>query len=80
VVGENLKCIAFIVLVASARLRDAGLADIAHERIAVGDPADISVDEVRVRGADLNAIGRRALSAAQRLLLGSVSTRVAGGA
>lgn len=42
----------------------------------VGDPADTIVDEARDWGADLIVLGTRGLGGAQRLVLGSVSTKV----
>jgi len=42
----------------------------------VGDPADAIVDEAREWGADLIVVGTRGLGGGQRLVLGSVSTKV----
>lgn len=42
----------------------------------IGDPADAIVDEAGDWGADLIVLGTRGLGGAQRLLLGSVSTKV----
>ena len=41
-----------------------------------GNPADVIVQEAEESGADLIVIGTRGLNAAQRVLLGSVSTNV----
>jgi nucleotide-binding universal stress UspA family protein len=41
-----------------------------------GDPADVIVQEAEEGGADLVVVGTRGLSAGQRWLLGSVSTKV----
>jgi nucleotide-binding universal stress UspA family protein len=41
-----------------------------------GNPADVIVQEAEESGADLIVVGTRGLNAAQRLLLGSVSTNV----
>jgi len=61
---------------AETRLKGMGVADIVHKEIAVGDPADMILDEAKVRCADLIVVGSRGLNAAQRFLLGSVSTKV----
>jgi nucleotide-binding universal stress UspA family protein len=48
------------------------------ELVAVsGAPADVLVDEAERRGADLIVVGRRGLSGAERLVMGSVSSKVA---
>ena len=41
-----------------------------------GNPADVIVQEAEESGADLIIVGTRGLNAAQRVLLGSVSTNV----
>ena len=41
-----------------------------------GNPADVLVQEAEDSGADLIVVGTRGLNAAQRVLLGSVSTNV----
>lgn len=41
-----------------------------------GDPADVIVDQARESGADLIVVGTRGLSLPERVLLGSVSTKV----
>ena len=43
---------------------------------AHGDPADVLVRQAEDDGADLIVVGTRGLNAAQRALLGSVSTKV----
>ena len=48
------------------------------EVVAVlGAPADVLVEEAKKRGADLIVVGRRGLSGAERLVMGSVSSKVA---
>ena len=48
------------------------------ELVAVtGAPADVLVEEAERRGADLIVVGRRGLSGAERLVMGSVSAKVA---
>lgn len=48
------------------------------ELVAVsGAPADVLVEEAERRGADLIVVGRRGLSGAERLVMGSVSSKVA---
>ena len=47
------------------------------EVVAVlGAPADVLVEEADKRGADLIVVGRRGLSGAERLVMGSVSSKV----
>jgi nucleotide-binding universal stress UspA family protein len=41
-----------------------------------GNPADVIVQEAEESGADLIVVGTRGLNAAQRLIMGSVSTNV----
>lgn len=43
----------------------------------MGAPADVLVEEAQKRGADLIIVGRRGLSGAERLVMGSVSSKVA---
>jgi nucleotide-binding universal stress UspA family protein len=48
------------------------------ELVAVtGAPADVLVEEAAQRGADLIVVGRRGLTGAERLVMGSVSSKVA---
>ena len=42
-----------------------------------GAPADVLVGEAEKRGADLIVVGRRGLSGSERLVMGSVSSKVA---
>jgi nucleotide-binding universal stress UspA family protein len=42
-----------------------------------GAPADVLVEEAEQRGADLIVLGRRGLTGAERLVMGSVSSKVA---
>jgi nucleotide-binding universal stress UspA family protein len=51
--------------------RDAELAAVS------GAPADVLVEEAAQRGADLIVVGRRGLSGAERLVMGSVSAKIA---
>jgi nucleotide-binding universal stress UspA family protein len=44
--------------------------------LADGDPGDAIIAEAEKAGADLIVVGTRGLNAAERLLLGSVSTKV----
>jgi nucleotide-binding universal stress UspA family protein len=41
-----------------------------------GDPAEVIVDAAKEAGADLIVVGTRGLGTAERVLLGSVSTKV----
>lgn len=59
---------------ARARLGERGLK--ARTVEGHGDPADILVRQAKQEGADLIVIGTRGLNRVQRLLLGSVSTKV----
>ena len=59
---------------ARARLTEGGVKGRTVE--AHSDPADALVEQARTDGADLIVVGTRGLSTAQRLLLGSVSTKV----
>jgi nucleotide-binding universal stress UspA family protein len=60
---------------AQRRLAEAGRE---AEVVAVlGAPADVLVEEARRRQADLIVVGRRGLSGAERLVMGSVSSKVA---
>ncbi len=62
---------------AARRLEDGGDFATIEQRVARGDPADCIVDEAADYHADLIVMGSRGLSAARRLFLGSISTRVA---
>ena len=59
---------------AAALLREEGIT--AREAEGHGDPADAIIDEATEVGADLIIVGTRGLNAAERMLLGSVSTKV----
>ena len=59
---------------ARARLNEKGVEGRTVE--GHGDPADVLVREAEAVGADLIIVGTRGHNAAQRALLGSVSTRV----
>ncbi len=41
-----------------------------------GDPGEVIVDQAKESGADLIVVGTRGLNVAERMLLGSVSTKV----
>ena len=45
--------------------------------VVSGAPADVLVEEAEKRGADLIVVGRRGLDGAERLVMGSVSSKVA---
>lgn len=45
--------------------------------VVSGAPAEVLVEEAEKRGADLIVVGRRGLSGAERLVMGSVSSKVA---
>jgi nucleotide-binding universal stress UspA family protein len=45
--------------------------------VVPGAPADVLVEEADRRGADLMVVGRRGLNGAERLVMGSVSSKVA---
>lgn len=45
--------------------------------VVSGAPADVLVEEAERRGADLIVVGRRGLDGAERLVMGSVSSKVA---
>jgi nucleotide-binding universal stress UspA family protein len=49
----------------------------AEVAVVSGAPADVLVEEAERRGADLIVVGRRGLSGAERLVMGSVSAKVA---
>jgi nucleotide-binding universal stress UspA family protein len=44
--------------------------------LAEGDPADAIVDEAKKTAADLIVVGTRGLNTAERVVLGSVSTKI----
>lgn len=58
-------------------LRESGVGPVIHRDIEVGDPAHLILDAALEEGSDLIIMGSRGLNAAQRFLLGSVSTKVA---
>jgi nucleotide-binding universal stress UspA family protein len=59
-----------------ARRRLAELGRDAEVVAVSGAPADVLVDEAEKRGADLIVVGRRGLNGAERLVMGSVSSKV----
>lgn len=60
-----------------ARRRLAEMGRDADVVAVLGAPADVLVEEAEKRGADLIVVGRRGLSGAERLVMGSVSSKVA---
>ena len=60
-----------------ARRRLAEMGQNAEVVAVLGAPADVLVEEALKRGADLIVVGRRGLSGAERLVMGSVSSKVA---
>jgi nucleotide-binding universal stress UspA family protein len=60
-----------------ARRRLAEVGRDAEVVAVLGAPADVLVEEARKRRADLIVVGRRGLSGAERLVMGSVSSKVA---
>lgn len=60
-----------------ARRRLAELGRQAEVVVVSGAPADVLVEEAERRGADLLVVGRRGLTGAERLVMGSVSAKVA---
>jgi nucleotide-binding universal stress UspA family protein len=60
-----------------ARRRLAEMGRDAEVVAVLGAPADVLVAEAARRGADLIVVGRRGLSGAERLVMGSVSSKVA---
>ena len=60
-----------------ARRRLAEMGRDAEVVAVLGAPADVLVEEAEKRGADLIVVGRRGLSGAERLVMGSVSSKVA---
>ena len=60
-----------------ARRRLAELGRDAEAVAVAGAPADVLVEEAEKRGADLIVVGRRGLNGAERLVMGSVSSKVA---
>lgn len=57
-------------------LAAAGVGPQIEKQVVVGDPADLILDVAEDRDVDLIVLGSRGLNAAQRFLLGSVSTKV----
>jgi nucleotide-binding universal stress UspA family protein len=62
---------------AERKAKDAGLGPTIKKEIAVGDPAELILKAAALDQTDLIIMGARGLNAAQRFLLGSVSTKVA---
>jgi nucleotide-binding universal stress UspA family protein len=55
----------------------AGQGRVAEVAAVLGAPADVLVEEAVKRGADLIIVGRRGVSGAELLVMGSVSSKVA---
>ena len=75
--GEEQAASKALLDAAATRLRQAGIGPVVMTEIEVGDPADIIVRAAEANEADLIVMGSRGLNAAQRFLLGSVSSKVA---
>ena len=58
------------------RLRESGVGPSIREVLATGDPADVILAEAERENTDLIIMGRRGLNAAERFLLGGVSSKV----
>lgn len=58
------------------RLRDAGVGPTVKEELDTGDPADIILAAAEQDQMDLIIMGSRGLNAAERFMMGSVSTKV----
>jgi len=69
-------------LAAQREVLDAGVAHLKDQGVEArgvegeGEPADVILEAAREAGANLVVVGTRGLNAAERLLLGSVSTKV----
>src|SRR5579871_5008822 len=61
---------------AAERLQRAGVGPSIGKELEVGDPAGLILAAAEAKGADLIILGSRGLNAAQRFLMGSVSTKV----
>ncbi len=58
------------------KLQEAGVGPTVEAELEVGDPADLILAAAEAQDSDLIIIGSRGLNAAQRFLMGSVSTKV----
>lgn len=58
------------------QLQAAGVDLTVETRVGIGDPAELILSAAADNDADLIVLGSRGLSAAQRFLIGSVSTKV----
>jgi nucleotide-binding universal stress UspA family protein len=61
---------------AEKRLRENGVSGTITKELEIGDPADLILAVAAQDNVDLIVLGSRGLNAAQRFLLGSVSTKV----
>lgn len=59
------------------RLRETGVGPTIEKQLGIGDPAELILTTAADTKADLIVLGSRSLNTAQRLLIGSVSTKVA---
>jgi nucleotide-binding universal stress UspA family protein len=57
-------------------VKEVGLGPTIKKEIEVGDPAELILRAAAIDHSDLIIMGARGLNAAQRFLLGSVSTKV----
>ncbi len=65
-----------LLVAAEQRLREKGVSGKITKELEIGDPADLILTVAAQDNDDLIILGSRGLNAAQRFLLGSVSTRV----
>ncbi|HZS85915.1 MAG TPA: universal stress protein [Chloroflexota bacterium] len=65
-----------LLVAAEQRLREKGVSGKVTKELEVGDPADLILAIAAQDNVDLIVLGSRGLNAAQRFLLGSVSTKV----
>jgi nucleotide-binding universal stress UspA family protein len=61
---------------AEQRLREKGVSGTITKELEIGDPADLILTVAAQDNIDLIILGSRGLNAAQRFLLGSVSTKI----
>jgi nucleotide-binding universal stress UspA family protein len=62
---------------AERKVQEVGLGPTVKKELEVGDPAELILQAAALDHTDLIIMGARGLNAAQRFLLGSVSTKVA---
>ena len=61
---------------AAQTLQQGGVGPTIGKELEVGDPANLILAAAEAKGSDLIILGSRGLNAAQRFLMGSVSTKV----